>query len=294
MKGTSVDPERLAALLDGRLDARARAELLAQIAASDEALGDLADAAGVLLELEKNGGGAASRGATVPRRRWPPSAWLAIAAVFVVAFLAPWLALKSRPSSRAEARVVQLLSARQYPLPAAWAEDPWPRTRGELPMSADARAVRLGAYLVDFESAQRAADRRAPIIAARIAGLLEELPAGAALSGPYRDAASQKLDTAALRDARTAAVRAAGVTPSVLGIWVEEARLAAAARDSGYFRGADFGDAEEWMRRTRSATPTVTAALARARLATRATAGIDWPSLQQSLTTVMSELGRPH
>jgi hypothetical protein len=52
----SIDPERLAAFLDGRLDEGERAKLLAEIADSPEALDLLADTAAVLREVELGDG----------------------------------------------------------------------------------------------------------------------------------------------------------------------------------------------------------------------------------------------
>src|SRR5215208_5211320 len=52
VKEPTIDPERLAALLDGRLDERARSEILAQLAASEADLEVMADAAAVMREME--------------------------------------------------------------------------------------------------------------------------------------------------------------------------------------------------------------------------------------------------
>lgn len=55
MHDPTIDARRVAALLDGRLGAAEREQLLGELAASDEALGVYADAAAVLAELEREG-----------------------------------------------------------------------------------------------------------------------------------------------------------------------------------------------------------------------------------------------
>src|SRR5688572_3407035 len=55
MREPSIDPERLAALLDGRLSDDEREALLADLARSEDAMEALGDAAAVLRELEQAG-----------------------------------------------------------------------------------------------------------------------------------------------------------------------------------------------------------------------------------------------
>jgi len=55
LSASRADAERLAALLDGRLDARARAALLVELTTSTDARDALADAAAALRDLERAG-----------------------------------------------------------------------------------------------------------------------------------------------------------------------------------------------------------------------------------------------
>lgn len=71
MTDSTPDARRMAALLDGRLDADARQQLLGELAASDEALDAYADAAAVLAELERAGGVAPAAGPSAAGRGLP-------------------------------------------------------------------------------------------------------------------------------------------------------------------------------------------------------------------------------
>jgi len=135
MHDPTVDARRVAALLDGRLDGAERQQLLAELGASDEALGAYADAAAVLAELEREGvvaavspdivdigdqaaaeAAAAGSPATVPARaapvasiadvrarrrnepRWRVPPWMALAAGIAVVMAAPALWWRARPA----------------------------------------------------------------------------------------------------------------------------------------------------------------------------------------------------
>lgn len=133
MTDPTPDARRMAALLDGRLDADARQQLLGELAASDEALDAYADAAAVLAELEREGvvgraGGAngdvdspaaastipasaatperstpvvsiaQARARRQPEPRWRVPRWAALAAGIAVVAAAPALWWRGHPA----------------------------------------------------------------------------------------------------------------------------------------------------------------------------------------------------
>jgi hypothetical protein len=291
VKASSVDAERLASLLDGRVDEQARATLLTQIAASDDALEDLVVASGILAEVESHRE-AGRAGRPERPRRWRRNGWFAIAAVLVAVLALPWVIGKRDPSPNARRGIEEMLSTDRPALPPGWTEHLWAPSRGATTtLPHDARAVRLGAYLVDFEAARRSADPRARDIAASIAALLDDIPGGVVLAAPYRAATTGDVSPAVA--ARPAVVEAAGVVPVAVGVWTERARLAAARHDSAFFAALPFTDVERWMEQT-NATPSARAALAHVRESARVTGPRDWGPLQSDLETILSELGAPH
>jgi hypothetical protein len=192
------DVGELARLLDGALDERERADLLARILGDEEAQAVLADAAAALESLEAgaspdaNAGSAVQPGApgfdaaiargdldagddtrTGGRGAGPaepvpfakPNArraggWLALAAILALLSVVPWMVLRDRaPVEDTPSRMVALLDARQEGLPRGWDPDPWPVRRAAEPaLSDDARAARVGARLVALELALGSGD----------------------------------------------------------------------------------------------------------------------------------------
>lgn len=122
MNDPTLDARRMAALLDGRLGADARQQMLGALAASDEALDTYADAAAVLAELEREGvvtavapvaddgagpvvekASVASIAAARARRRhaarWRVPRWAALAAGIAVMVAVPALWWRARPGA---------------------------------------------------------------------------------------------------------------------------------------------------------------------------------------------------
>ena len=288
MTQSDIDPERLAALLDGRLGQTERAELLSRLAASEQSLEAHADAVAVANELE-------------PRRRQLPTIrWIAIAAVLAGIALAPWLWTRLRPSAPDEpGRFVALLAARSAGLPAGLEDSPWGSVRGaDEPLTADARAVRLGARLVDLELAVQRGDTVAARVAADVSALLEGIPAAGPVSAMYRDigqragAAPRDLEPL-LAEAGSAAAKLAGPDLVRLGAWVEAARIAAAAHDAGFFGArqsrATLADAGTLAGLTEPAR----AALGRVQATVAAEHAPDWSALGRDLTELLRMLGGP-
>jgi len=245
-----VDPERLAALLDNRLDPKERDDVLRQLASSEEALEAFSDAAAVLREMEETERqrGAAARpagGASAPAsRRWFRSpAFLAAAAAAIVFAVAIPVALRVRHAPSAGDGTFVAVLADGHPIPATWISQPWSAHRGaDAPLSDSARAIRLGASLTDLELSVRARDTTMSVaFADAAASLMADLPtSGVAIDAIRRvnsntgGSVDERLRE--FRDARKSA--AALVDRDVLeeGSWLEAARIAASRADSAFFR----------------------------------------------------------
>ncbi len=282
-----IDPERLAALLDGRLSRAERAELLSRLADSDSMLEAYADAVAVVNELEPG------------RRRWlPPTRWVAIAAVLAGVALAPWLWTRARSADRDDpGRFVALLASRAGALPAGWDANPWGSVRGsDQPLTAGARAARLGARLVDLELAVRRRDTAAAAVAADIGALLGGVPAAGPVGAMYREigvragAAPEELEPLLAR-AGSAAARLAGAPLVQLGAWVEAARIAATVQDGAFFQArqsrttlAQAGSLSGLPEPARAAIGRVQAELATERAP-------EWSALDHDLTELLQALG---
>jgi hypothetical protein len=257
LDGSSTDPERLGALIDGRLAPRERRELLARLGASDEGLEVFADALAVTDELEREdrlaaGEPAADEARVIPFRRparrvgWLSGPRLALAASLaaVAVGVTAWGLGRGRGVEDDPGRYAALLA--RPGLPAGWNGTPWTAARaaGET-MEPRARAVRIGARLTDLEAAAAAGDslaaRRA---AADVGALLEPLPAAGPAMAVFATLAGRAGEPAAERaDGRRTAARLAGEAGVALGAWAEAARLAAARRDEAFFRARATRDA---------------------------------------------------
>ncbi|HTA73846.1 MAG TPA: hypothetical protein VK733_06220 [Gemmatimonadaceae bacterium] len=221
------DAERIAALLDGSLDARQRAEVLARLGQSQHALEAFVDAAAVLRETEGP--------ASVRPRRWRTIATpLALAAgIAIVAVLVPAIGRQRAPLGPDEPeRFVALLSSSPVVFPRDWNGTPWTTTRGALePLSDTARAIRIGARLTDLALATTSGDSAMYVIAGNVAMLLDPIPASAPLASRYR---------AATRPGEiprgASAAQMAGQQMVDLGAWIEAARFAAMRGDSTFFQ----------------------------------------------------------
>jgi hypothetical protein len=302
MTESSVDAERLAALLDGRLSARERAELLAEVASSDEAYDALVDAMLVLPEVSDETPPADRVSDTARARHagtgWPllPTRWLALAATLVVLVLLPWLWRARRSTTELDAaRFVALLHASPAGLPDAWNSGPWTATRGASdPLTRATRAVRLGAHLVDLELAAREGDARAGPLAADIAALLDGVPAGAPAAAIYRSVsqrAAAPFDSLAtlLERGRVATSALAGGDLVAVGAWVEAARIAAARHDARFFQ--DDASRDMLARAARlSGVQSAGRTMVDSIRGAATSSAPDWPRLERQLTALLAAL----
>ncbi len=293
------DAERLAALLDGRLDERQRAEAVGRLASSDDEFEAFVDALAVTRELEAAD---AAAGVTPlrPRARqpwWqrPGGHWAAVAAVLVGLALLPVLWSRSGgPDAEDPARFAAQLSPAGSGLPAGWNPSPWGTTRGPGdPLTPEARAVRLGALLTDLEVVVKAQDTAAARVAARIGGLLEGVRGGALAAAPYRELSGrageppERLAPLLEEGREGVAAAVADVEYLELGAWAEAGRIAARRRDAEFFRSRVSRDALDGAAELTVGNRAAGAAVERVRAA-----GVDdWDALEGGFTELLKVLG---
>ncbi|HEX7241211.1 MAG TPA: hypothetical protein VF263_13135 [Longimicrobiaceae bacterium] len=298
------DAERLAALFDSRLDGRAREEVLARLAVSDETLEVYAEAAAVAREMEEEDAPAAD---VVPLRapaRRPGwlhgrGRWTALAAMLAAVALVPllWTRVRS-PEMEGPERAVALLASSDAGLPTRWEQRPWSRTRsGADPLTPETRAVRLGAHLADLRVLVRARDTAAAEVAGRIEALLADVSGSGRTMEIYQDVGRRAGEPPAALEplverGEAGVARLFGATGHVaLGTWVETARLAAARRDAAFFRRRATRDALDGVADLPTLPASARAPLDRARAEVRREGAPDWGALERDLTEVLREAG---
>ncbi|HEU0080353.1 MAG TPA: hypothetical protein VFQ76_22080 [Longimicrobiaceae bacterium] len=327
MKAPHIDEERLAALLAGNLGEKERAELLADVAASDEDLRVFLETAAVLRQIEEaeagtspgehnpQAGGAPGDAARVPTkepgtakilppsmnrsRRWPSGRWAALAAVFVLAALLPVLRTGlGAPASGDPGGAVSLLAERDAGLPRGWIERrPWGASLGAGdPLTPRARAIRQGALHVDLVLAVQARDTAGSSrLAPEIAALLDELPPAAPVAEGYRDigrrtgeAPEQLVE--ALEEAGRGAAELLGEDLVRTGAWAETGRIAAARQDVRFFRNSATDAALDRAAELPSLPEPALAAVERLRGATSRDGLPDWGAIERDLDELLRAL----
>jgi hypothetical protein len=186
---SSIDPERLAALLEGKLSAREAAAVRDELANADpETIAAYADAVAVATDLGSISTAVAQPGVEGRRflTRW---SLLGVAAAAALAFIAVKIGARGDAPFSATRMIASLPTTVTVPTSEAW-----PVRRGGGAgdnLVTPLRAARLGASFVDFEMAARMGDtsavRRA---AATITGLADGIPGATALVTSYRLSAS--------------------------------------------------------------------------------------------------------
>jgi hypothetical protein len=255
-----IDPERLAALLDGRLSKADAADVRSQLASADEdTLAAYADAAAIAHELSGNAEPAVAPGAVTPlvagrarsiRRRWFIPA--AAAAAAILGYVA-W-----PRDSYAPARFVAELSNTTRA-----AEGPvWSATRGTEDRHAEnVIAVRAGALLTDLQLAATRHEPTAEKMRALLS-LVANTTAGRSIVAAYGTLADSSVvstaqlvpigrDMMALFDERLCTV----------GAYLEAARIAAASGDTLFFDRIRAEPVLSVLRRDQSLDPAARGAL---------------------------------
>lgn len=304
--GGDADPERLAALLDNRLDGAERDALLAHLADSDDDLALFAEAAAIQRELEAEDEAEAAGPAVlplrpaVPVRRGVDRRLLALAAVLAGVALLPlaWRASRAGPVQE-PSQAVAMMQDPAGRLPDGWVDRPaWSGTRsGSGDSQSEAvRSVRFGARMVDLEVAIRSGDAgTTAVLATRVAEELRSASASGIFAADFdaltRQAGAPPAELLPLleRGSENAAL-AVEADWFALGAWTEAARLAAHREDAVFFREGRsrrtlaraaklVGDDEA----ARSAVAEIRAALASDTPA--------WPELKAALNRLMYAVG---
>jgi hypothetical protein len=230
-KPSPIDPERLAALMEGKLSATEAAELRTQLAASDAGvIESFADAAAIAGEL-----GVVNPATPAPARN--PRAMYGWSALGLLAAAALVFAIV-RGSRRGDEGFSASVLVASLPMSVtAPVTDAWPARRGiGDDLSAPVRAARLGATLVDFQLAVRTADsvgmRRT---ASAIVALADGVAGASPLLSSYRalasgDSAARAADAGERID--DALAQLAGPEWVAAGAAGEVVRAAAESRDS--------------------------------------------------------------
>lgn len=252
MTNFPIDPERLAAFVDGRLPEHERAKVLEEIAASPEAYDLFMETVGAIDGAEEEDEGSVVPLAAAPAsrlRRWRVPATLA-AAVAGVALFGTWLTRPGEAPSGALGFAAALDAGLLAGRPGgelAGADHGWSRVRG--PGEADespARGFRVGVRQVDLAVAIRLEDRAtleivAPLLAedlarydgGQVGALLVRQIADSAASG----AAVETLERLA-GEAEEAAASAVSSPAHEAGRLAEAGRIAARAGDTRFLEGS--------------------------------------------------------
>lgn len=236
MSDNAIDPERLAAMLDGTSSASERDALLRALAQSPEELDAYADAAAALEGLNEPVAERADLPSrqSVPSRRWRNWGGLAAAALVVTAG-----AVMLRQGSGGDADPARRLIESELALPTQWSSQTWGSARGiGASVTPDVRAARAGVLYADLIMASRDGTR-ADSIANTLAALIDDVPGSAAtvsiLHSWSTGSASSQDRATTLQASLASLVSRERFTEAV---WLESARVAALAHDAEYLKTA--------------------------------------------------------
>lgn len=252
MKEPRHDDERLAALLEGRLEGPERDELLAYLATADEDFHVFAKTAAVLREMEEEEAAQARQAGeqvtqvpareTLPpsltgkRRRWGASRVI-VPAVLAGLVVFGIFTTRGRAANLGDPMV--LAASLDRPLPADWAGNwPWEGTRGD----AERNAAQAGAMMVDLALAVRTRD------IGNVQGLARSIRTRFDNQVPSIVPLLQEIEQRAAEGPDVLRPKLAEVTKRLagrvdrdylqLGAWTEAARLAARDHDAEFFRSS--------------------------------------------------------
>ncbi|HEX8213244.1 MAG TPA: hypothetical protein VF584_23920 [Longimicrobium sp.] len=318
MSDHESENKRVAAFLDGRMDARRREEMLVHLAESDEDRAVAVGAAAILRQLEEEDAAAAASAevqgvhepAVIPldarrsepnrevRRRAPVLQWLAMAAVLAGIALFSGRALQNRAAGE-PVRLAARLEHGGQGLPAGWTERrPWTSARGDDPGRAltpgarRAASARAGAMLVDLSVAVQARDAAATrVLAAQLGARFDPQGgrAGALLEIADSAGGSPEHLRPLIGEATKRIEKRLDRDALRLGAWTEAAGLAAARQDAAFFRDRSTRRMLDRAGRLTQADPSADAALKQVRLQLSANPP-RWEALAPALDALAREL----
>ena len=252
MRNDPVDPETLAALLDGKLSPDERERVLARLAKSEREYDDLIETTALVNELNANPAIAdehtnASHVALVldspPAHATRSARWrrpALIGPLVAAASLVLVMVLRAVASRSTDASLFGVIesAAGTERFPAEW-----PGSRGASDIIApEAAAFRLGALFTDFDLAFSARDSSAVrTVASRLTELVSSVPAGGPTVARVQflagDGMSDAMTSSAKRRTVAADLRSLSATPAWfdLGVWAQAARHAAHAGRVEFF-----------------------------------------------------------
>jgi len=296
MNRPAIDPARIAALIDGRLDDAERIALLAELDASPEAFELYTDVVAALRDTGRETLAAAPIDTPIQslrlKRRGPGTYRIALALAAVVVFAAAISLFRLRPGIGLRDPVTMAAWVRSGAATTdLWRQTPWSELRGPGDaQSPSARAVRIGARIIDFELLSRARDAGSAEVAQQIAALLDAIPGGSVAAAEFRALAAAGTGEVSEEDRRRAATFAeqvAGERFVRIGAWLESARAAAGQRDTAFFRAAQRRRDLSALREMAGTSPTGANALGRL---AAAAALLDWPSISNSAADALGQL----
>lgn len=270
MSDDRIDPETLAAFLDGTATPEERDGVFRTLAHSKEAHASFLEAAAIHRELSAEtpdvtpgaGASAAAVAAEPPRPSAQETAharwfrrWHLLPVVIAAGLAAILLARNTRnPGSSAAIQLAQATRLTRTSgsgtlgraLGETWAEPPWSTVRGaESTMASRRLAFRAGVRYAELEAAAQASDTTAVARSAELlAQLLSSTEGAAPIAANFRD-----LGGSAEFGGRSERAASAGQLRELLGagdwfdlgVWTETARLAAAARETSFFDAGGRG-----------------------------------------------------
>lgn len=276
-----MEMEDLAAFLDDRLDDSARAEIIKRLVDSSSAYEVLAEAAAIQADIE------------VPRpmvqraTRWQTRMWIPVSvAASVALFAVVLLRVNAKPSS------LERLDGGTVALGPNWYQTDWPVLRGSASAAAPGQSFRVGVRLADLDVAMEARDSVAIRRAANgLIDVLRPVDGASPIIANIESRFARGVLTVPTSAAHVWLTRVSDVTDVralELGVWSEQARLAAAAGSTSFF--------SEHPARYRELTSIAAAISADAGMAMRAVAELlpaqDAAALGQALRTLIGEAGR--
>jgi hypothetical protein len=278
MHEDELDPQRIAALIDGTLGERERTALLAALAASDEGA-ELLD-----LALAAKDAAPTPVQAIAPRKPGANMRTVILLAAAALAFVIA-IPLMRRGGSTSAPDAIRFAAA----LTARPGDDfhtesrPWPSARGgAASLPSREIAVRIGTYVTDIQVAARERSPALATLTAEIAAVLDNVPGGAVAARTYRGVNAASGDIAGQLDAAQREALAASpdaATTETAG-FLEATRLAAARRDSAFFTSPVVHD---FLGRGGSVVQPI-------RTATENVRAIDWEALARTVNELQRQL----